>query len=323
MMPMKFDQARFEGQSKSCAVSGARVRSGLLQARSGKRTEPGDGRTQMGSMYYWRRDISPQQIAQNERDAWAALKHVPSHQRLASMQRRPHALPGLLEPRGAAEQRVWYVRTTRHLARAHRRRSVSRGIAIGRYAVTVTPYRWMIETDRLHADLISDLLPKWRKQTQRWAKRLGKDALVLGMIEASLNLDEKYGLSHWAFHLHLLVHVPCRSEHHGKELIKKAFPVKKREALGAVAVFDCTPISLPGEARGWLRYLSKGLQVHAVQRRWVGYDEERKERKWAQHRPLTTRELAPWAALATELKAEDLMIWVGHQRYGDRVAKKG
>ena len=292
------------------------------RGRSDQRKAPEEGRTQMGSMYYWARDTSPGQIARNERNSRKALSYVPGYHSFAAAQRSPRPLEGLLEPHSAAQERVWYVRETRHLARAHRRTSAQRGIQIRRYAVTVNPYRWMVETDRLHTDLIGEMLPKWRKEAQRWARKLGNDALVLGMIEASLNFDEKYGLSHWAFHLHLLVHVPCRSEHHGEALIKRAFPVKRNEALGAVSVFDCVPISPPGEARGWLRYLSKGLQVHAVQRRWVGYDEDRRERKWSQKRPLTTQELAPWAALVSHLKPEDLMIWVGWQRYGNRLAAK-
>ena len=315
-------------KSKRPATRAGVPRKVLLQTAGWKRLAvegPGDEEVEVAPEDeggFWARDLGPKQIARNESTSRAALTRVPGIAGFALTNRRPKPLTGLLEGAYAARERAWYVRTAGGLARAHLRRCQRRGIQVRAFALTVTPYRWMIEPDRLDPRYIRDLLSKWRKQTQRWAKALPPNSFVTGLIEVSLNYDEKYGFYHWAFHLHLLVHVTCSSKLLGKAAIRRAFPVKANEALGATSPFRCTEITLArGGQQGWLRYLSKGLQVHAVHRRWVGYNEDKGTRRSSVKRSLRTRELAPWAAVALDLKASDLMIWVGYRRYGDEVVR--
>ena len=268
----------------------------------------------------WLDDMSAKQLAGDEAIARAALARVPGMSDYAAKRRRPKPLPGLLNPVYAAQERQWYVKIVRHLIRKHHRECNAKGLRQREFAVTVVPWRWMVEPDRLDPETIRKVLRARRRQAQKWASRLARGSLVVGMIEASLNWDEKYGLFYWAFHLHLLVRVTCSSDRQGRSMIKKAFPVKPNELVGVVQPFHCvTTKEERGGARGWIRYLSKGLQVHIVDRRSVGYDPQTDKRLPARHSKLTEQELPPWAALIAELKSDDLMIWVGCRRYGSRV----
>lgn len=266
----------------------------------------------------WLDDISAKQLAHNEATARAALGRVPGMSEYAVRRPLPKILPGLLNPIYAAEERQWYVETVRHLVRSHQRDCRSRGLRQREFAVTAVPYRWLIEPDRMpDIDGMKALLSRWKRLTQRWASRLPQDSLTVGMIEASLNYDEKWGRFSWAFHLHLLVRVTCSSDRQGRAAIAKAVPVKRNDAVGVTHPLHCVPTKeTSGGARGWIRYLSKGLQLHIVYRRSVGYDEQTGKRLAARHSKLTSEELAPWAALIAELKGDDLMVCEGEVQVG-------
>ena len=98
---------RLDQPSSGTEAGSSRVRAGPLQAKTAKGEASDGGRTQMGSMYYWRRAVSSQKIAKIKRDSWTAFKHVPEYQRLAGRQRRPQPLPGLLNSRGPADHLLY------------------------------------------------------------------------------------------------------------------------------------------------------------------------------------------------------------------------
>ena len=268
---------------------------------------------------HWLYDHGPR-VPLNQAFARQGLELITVHRRAVSEYRTAKPLPGLLDQFYAAGEHIWYRWHARHVAFHHARALQRLGIRYRRFGAVVVPHRWFVPEAEFDAAKIAAKLPLWRDQAQRWARRLPTGSLCIGMIEADLLDDQKTGTRGWAFHLTLLIYVPCRNVAHGRRIIRKAFPLKAREALGIPRPVVSRVIRFArGGPRGWSRYAGKALQIHGVHRRYVPYDAITGRRGRAQAQHLSYRELAQWADLLRRISADDFMVWSGYTRRGDDV----
>ena len=270
-------------------------------------------------MEHWLYDHGPR-VALNQAIARQALSLITVLPRSAGAREDTGPLPMLLDQFYAASEHVWYRWHARHVAFHHARALQRMGIAYCAFGTVVVPHRWFVPAAEFDAAEIARKLPEWRDQAQRWARRLPTGSLCIGMIEADLLDDQKTGTRGWAFHLTLLIYVPCRSIAHGRRIIRKAFPLKRRPELGILRpVVSRAILHSRGGPRGWLRYAGKALQIHGVKRRYVPYDTESDQRGSADPRHLDHKELVQWTGLLQLISADDLMVWSGYSRRGDSV----
>ena len=287
--------------------------------RTGHRSRAPDPNRRRRKDEHWRYDIGERVVA-NQRIAREAYSRVTCHADYLDPRRRLDPLPKLLDQRYAARERHWVVPQAHRIYRHHRRAARARGVRLRSYATTVTPPRWLVPVEGFDPAAVAAAFAKWRKQAQRWARALPAESFVCGAIDVALVHDQQYDLRYWAFHLHLLILVPARTRRQGRDLIRRAFPIKARERMGVLRpVVSKRLVTWKGGARGWLRYATKSLQIHAVSRRTVPYDAATGKRLEARKGHLSFQELAPWADVLSRVRADDLMVWVGYRRRGQQV----
>lgn len=302
-----------------------RGRQGKLRARPPARPRVGGGRgfgdlrvpKRRSRREHWRHDVGPRVGALQE------IARRAYRQALGGVAGggRGRELPGHLDQHHAAAARCWHRREARRIRRAFRRAARARGVQLHSFRTTVEPVRWQVEASEFDPERVARMIPKWRKQAQRWARDLPPGSFACGVIEAALIRDETNGRRFWAFHMHLAIEAPCRSRRQGRKLIRQAFCVKNNEGRGVRrAVVSKRYRRRLGGVGGWLQYMTKAFQVHGVHGR-VAYlhPETGKRRLRARRYELGASDLAPWAALVSRLCADDLMVWVGYRRRGNRV----
>lgn len=253
-----------------------------------------------------------------------SIARAPSDQRAArnaylaamnrlSPARRPRAfenLPGALDQKLAVAERLWRHGQTAALRRGYKSRMGSRPYQ--RFAVTLASPKW-IEKE-LPEDPRS-YLSKMRKGLQRQAKKLPQPSLVYGTIDlADLN-DKKSGVRGWAFHSHLTMLVPTSSSLKGREAVRRAFPYQSDSAKG---VPRPRLVRHAFDLKNWDRYQDKAFQFGGVRQRVVkvGPDDKRAQTRKP---PLRLGKKVQLARFMAEITPADLMIWVGHRRYNDKV----
>lgn len=218
--------------------------------------------------------------------------------------------PGLLNQVKAAEQRVWRHSQALLLRKQGRLALKREGRPVELYAVTLARAPWILET------LDPAILLVIRKQVQRQAKRLPWPYVVTGIIDVGPFRDDLTGVTGWAFHAHLTIQLGIADFKVGKQAIKKAFPYKPESDRGVpkprliVEIYD---------SRGWEQYQDKILQFGGVRQRIVRVDQKTGLRLDAHKPELSKQQQDELVAFMARIDFNDLAIWVGHRRYGNRV----
>lgn len=257
-------------------------------------------------------DYAPGRLARNRLLAEQAFADHQRTSRTARCTRLPPS--GLLDQDAAADARRWYNRALERLVRRHRRRLRRRGIrAFTIFLTVVTP-------SGAYATLGQSDLDKLRAKFQRYARSLPANSFFAGMLEADYIIDSWRKVDLWQWHGHFIVVVPSATRAAAKQIVREAFPVRRDPALGVLAPVRMKIVTRKdGGLEGAIRYTSKGLQIHAVHRKWIGVNPATGRRAKAQKQALTRGQRAIWAGLAFTVRPEQLMVWSGYRRYGDHL----
>jgi hypothetical protein len=228
-------------------------------------------------------------------------------------------LPGLIDQVEAADQRIWRTKEARKLRRKQRLELkkdpvLSRLLGCHCYAVTLLRKEWILP------NLDPALLKKMRKQVQRQAKRLVPSAVVTGVIDVCPIDDQVSGTTGWGFHVHLTIQLAAQNAKEGRVAIRKAFPNQPAPEHG---VYRGCHVKKSYDPTNWDRYQDKLFQLDGVRQWVVRLDPSTGNRLKANKPPLTSEQLRDLVKFMALIEADDLMIWVGHRRYGDRVLKIG
>lgn len=226
----------------------------------------------------------------------------------------PWSPPGLLDQHHGADNRGWRLVQASRLRRGQR---VELGLsrdAYQVYAVTLARPEWIL------ASLDPAILAKIRKEVQRQTKRLPFPYVVTGVIDVCPLRDVLSGTEGWAFHVHLTVQLVVPSFKEGIDAIRRAYPYKSKSDRGVPRgrVVKCA-----FDVRGWDRYQDKLFQYGGVKLRIVRIDSWSGKRRRAIKVRLLVPQQAELAIFFAKIRADDLMIWAGHRRYGDRVVRIG
>ncbi len=218
---------------------------------------------------------------------------------------------GLLDQLHAAEKRNWQRRWAMTLRRSQLRElGLQRG-QYQKYAVTLARPEWILH------DLDPCILPKIRKQVQRQAKRLSLPYVVTAIVDVCPLRDVLSGTEGWAFHVHLTIQLAVSDYEVGKVAIKKAFPYESNSSRGVPRARVIEPAF---DARGWDGYQSKLFVYGKVKTRIVYVaDWSRQLRQKSRKRPMRVPLAVELATFFSEIRADDLMIWVRHRRRGDQI----
>ena len=223
---------------------------------------------------------------------------------------RQIAPPGLSNQLHATEERVWRVTIAAQLRRAKKVEIRAQGLQCFTFAATFARPQW------IRATLDPQVLPEIRRFIQRQTKRLIGPYFVSGCIDVCPMRDESSGIRGWAFHVHLTILLGADEEASGFADIRKAYPYKSDRERG---VPQARKVVLAYDPRGWDRYQDKLFQWGGVVQRITYVDPVSGNRRDTHQPPMTVAQKLEFARFMTQVNANDLMIWVGHRRYGDRV----
>lgn len=226
----------------------------------------------------------------------------------------PWQPPGLLDQHHGARMRAWRLREALRLRRAQRRKMKLRQGDYHKYAVTLARPEW------IRNELDPAILPKIRKEVQRQTKRLEFPYVVTGIIDVCPIRDVLSGTEGWAFHLHLTIQLAVSDFATGKEAIRKAYPYKNNSDRG---VPRGKVVKRAFDVRGWDGYQDKLFQYGGVKLRVVRVDSWSGKRRRAVKKRLLVPQKVELVMFFAQIRADDLMIWVGHRRYGDRIVPMG
>lgn len=216
----------------------------------------------------------------------------------------------------AAEERVWRSTWARKLRRDGRyhwtaNHPEAKWPDFRSYAATFAKPEWIVPV------LDPKVLPDIRKQVQRQAKRLAPGHVVTGVIDFCWFRDDVVEVQGWAFHVHLTIQLVGAEKDPHLRTIKKAFPYKKAPERG---VAKARVVVAAYDAPGWDHYQDKVFQAGAIRQRIVRQDLFGGRCKT--HKPPQTKEQQlEVARFFQKIRASDLMIWVGHRRYGHQLRR--
>lgn len=216
----------------------------------------------------------------------------------------------------AAEERVWRSNWARKLRRDGRylwiaNHPEARWTEFRSYAATFARPEWIVPA------LDPKMLPEIRKQVQRQAKRLLPGHVVTGVIDFCWFRDDVVDAHGWAFHVHLTIQLVGTEKSAHLRSIKKAFPYKKVPERG---VAKARVVVRAHDAHGWDHYQDKVFQAGAIRQRIVRQDLF--GGRCRTHKPPQAKEQQlEVARFFQNIRASDLMIWVGHRRYGHQVRR--
>lgn len=228
---------------------------------------------------------------------------------------KPLPLPGLIDQVECSRQRRWRSKQARKLRGNLRRKleadpALSKGLTRHTYAVTLLRKEW------IRPSLEPKILLIIRRQVQRQAKRLGELAVITGVIDVCPIRDEVSGTKGWGFHVHLTIQIAVEDAKAGRRAIRKAFPNKAAPAHG---VYRGRHVKKCYDPSGWDHYQDKLFQLDGV-RQWVVRPNPKTGKRLKAHKPpLTVAQQEQLVKFMAAVRADELMIWVRHRRYGDRV----
>lgn len=159
-----------------------------------------------------------------------------------------------------------------------------------------------------------------RKIVARQAKRLRFPYIVTGVVDVCPLRDRLSGTAGWAFHVHLTIQPAAPSFEEGREAIRQAFPYKSDSDRG---VPRGRMVKVAHDVHGLDRYQDKLFQYGGVKQRVVRIDAWSGRRRRAIKVKLRVPQAVEIAEFFAQIRADDLMIWVGHRRYGDRLVPMG
>jgi hypothetical protein len=220
---------------------------------------------------------------------------------------------GLLDQLYAAGERDWHRRWTLHLRLEQRRTLGLKRGQYQKYAVTLARPVW------IRKNLKKEILEVIRKQVQRQAKRLKLPFVVTGIIDVCPLRDVLSGTEGWAFHVHLTIQLAVSSYQAGKEAIREAFPYKSSSRKGVPRARVIEPAY---DARGWDGYQTTEFVWGKVKTRTAGVRRSgtgRLVRRKAVKRTMSRALARELAVFFSEIRADNLMIWVRHHRYQGRL----
>ena len=215
----------------------------------------------------------------------------------------------------AAEERIWRSTWAMKLRRHGRRKWIEghpnvqwKDFRI--YAATFAKAEWIVPA------LSQTKLPVIRKQIQRQAKRLSTGYIVTGVIDVCWFRDDIAGVRGWSFHVHLTIQLPGTDEPLHIVEIQNAFPYRSAPAAG---VSRASEIVRAYDPQGWDHYQDKLFQLTGIRQRITRPDPFGGKRLKTHKPPLTRQQQSEVARFFRQVRASDLMIWVGYRRYGNQV----